>query len=58
MWYAQPCEALKAGKCFELAYDGFYRVVEVHAVGATKYGNGIMRVWQVRGGSNSGERQG
>lgn len=52
------CEALGAGKRLELRYDGYSRVVEVHAVGVTKDGNGIMRVWQVRGGSNSGERQG
>lgn len=53
-----PCEALRSGQCLELRYDGFVRVIEVHAVGFTRDGNGIMRVWQVRGGSNSGERQG
>ncbi len=42
----------------EVIYDGYVRAVEVHAVGETKDGNAIMRVWQVRGGSNSGERQG
>ena len=51
-------EALRAGKCLELRYDGFTRVVEVHAVGLTKDDNPIMRVWQVRGGSVSGERVG
>lgn len=56
MWFARPCEALKAGKRFEISYDGFCRVVEVHAVGATKDGNEVMRVWQVRGGSNTGEQ--
>ncbi|MQB08538.1 hypothetical protein FCH38_04850 [Agrobacterium tumefaciens] len=53
-----PCEALRSAKCLELRYDGYVRVVEVHAVGITDEGNGIMLVWQVRGGSNSGERQG
>lgn len=52
------CEALSSQKCVELRYDGFTRIVEVHAVGVTKDGNGIARVWQVRGGSNSGERMG
>jgi hypothetical protein len=52
------CEALRLAKCLELRYDGFTRVVEVHTVGNTKDGNGIMLVWQVRGGSVSGERQG
>lgn len=55
---SSPCEALAAGKRLELRYDGYSRVVEVHAVGTTKEGNEIMRVWQVRGGSNSGEPQG
>lgn len=53
-----PCEALHSAKCLELRYDRYVRVVEVHAVGVTKEGHGIMLVWQVRGGSNSGERQG
>lgn len=58
MWTSTPCQALAAGKLLEVLYDGYMRAVEVHAVGETKEGNAIMRVWQVRGGSNSGERQG
>lgn len=53
-----PCAALAASKCLELRYDGYSRVVEVHAVGRTKEGNWVMRVWQVRGGSVSNERVG
>ena len=52
------CNALRAQNCLELRYDGFTRIVEVHAVGVSKEGNEIARVWQVRGGSNSNERTG
>ncbi|MGQ3025415.1 hypothetical protein [Sphingopyxis sp.] len=47
--------ALKSGVCLELRYDGFSRVVEVHAVGISTAGNPCMRVYQVRGGSVSNE---
>ena len=52
------CEALQSGRRVEVSYDNYVRVVEVHAVGVSKEGNGLMRVWQVRGGSVSGERAG
>lgn len=52
------CEALSKKCCVQLGYDGYMRVVEVHAVGRTHDGKAIMRVWQVRGGSQSGERHG
>ncbi len=58
MWLETACAALRAGKRLELRYDGYSRVVEVHAAGYTKDDNAIMRVWQVRGGSVSGERSG
>jgi hypothetical protein len=50
-----PVTALHAGVCLRLQYDGFDRVVEVHAVGISTAGNPCMRVWQVRGGSVSSE---
>ncbi len=51
-------DALDRGRCLEVRYDGYARVVEVHACGYTQQGNAVMRVWQVRGGSASGERIG
>lgn len=51
-------QALTQGLCLEVRYDGYVRVVEVHACGYTRQGNAVMRVWQVRGGSASGERTG
>ena len=53
-----PCEAIRTKKCLEVIYDGFWRVVEVHAVGLSRDGNPVMRVWQIRGGSKSGELPG
>lgn len=47
--------ALQACVRLDLRYDGFSRVVEVHAVGISTAGNPCMRVYQVRGGSVSGE---
>lgn len=58
MWSEQACEALARGVLLELRYDGYSRWVEVHAVGLTRDRKAIMRVWQVRGGSVSGERTG
>jgi hypothetical protein len=55
MLNAIGCTALRAKKRLELRYDGFVRVVEVPAVGVTKEGNEVMRVWQVHGGSVSGQ---
>lgn len=53
-----PCQALESGVCLELRYDGFSRVVEVHAVGLSKEGDWLMRVWQVSSGSVHNEPTG
>lgn len=58
MWAETASQALREGKCLQISYDNWTRIVEVHAVGYSSDGNGLMRVWQVRGGSNSGETQG
>lgn len=58
MLNSTACDALAKGRCLEIRYDGFVRVVEVHACGTSTAGSFVMRVWQVRGGSVSGERSG
>jgi hypothetical protein len=55
MWASIACDALRTGVVLELRYDGYWRHVEVHAVGVTKDDNDVMRVWQVAGGSVSNE---
>lgn len=55
MWIQTACEALQSGRVLEVQYDGYYRCVEVHAVGYSKEGNPLTRVWQISGGSASNE---
>lgn len=49
---------MQSGVCLELRYDGYSRLVEVHAVGESRKGNICMRVFQIDGGSVSGETTG
>ena len=49
------CEALRSGHVLELRYDGYSRLVEVHAVGFTDEDDPVMSVWQVSGSSVSDE---
>lgn len=58
MWIDTACRALRESRVLELRYDGYSRCVEVYAVGYTKTGEPMMRAWQVRGGSTSGEKVG
>lgn len=51
-------KAMKAGLALELDYDGEHRLVEVHAAGVSRAGKPCMRVFQVHGGSLSGEETG
>ena len=55
---ALACRALREARCLRVSYDNFERVVEVHVVGRSGEGRHNMRVWQVRGGSASGETAG
>jgi hypothetical protein len=58
MWLHVACEAVEKGCCLELQYDGYSRIVEVHVAGTNREGSALLRGWQVRGGSVSGERAG
>jgi YD repeat-containing protein len=49
-------KALRDGFVLMLQYDGFERVVEVHAIGVSTGGLPCMRVYQVRGSDNAGWR--
>ena len=51
MNHQTACEALQKGVRLHVQYDGFFRIVEVHAVGVSTANHDIMRVWQVSGGS-------
>lgn len=50
-----PVTAVKTGNRLKLVYDGFHRIVEVHAVGVPTANNLCMRVYQTSGGSVSNE---
>jgi hypothetical protein len=52
------CEAVTSRRRLIVYYHGYSRVVDVYIVGDTTAGNPAMRVYQVRGGSVSGERAG
>jgi hypothetical protein len=55
-WCSLACAALESGKCLEVQYETFARVVEVHRVGISPQGGHILSGWQIRGPAN--ERQG
>jgi len=46
------CEAIDQGKCLEMVYDNFSRIIEVHRVGISPTGAHIVSGWQIRGPRN------
>ncbi|MFV3545557.1 hypothetical protein ACNJHR_21185, partial [Mycobacterium tuberculosis] len=53
-----PVEAIRRGVRVRLHYDGFSRTVEVHTVDMTHAGRQSMSVFQVSGGSATGDGYG
>jgi len=58
MFLETAVRALQEAKCLNLSYDGYERLVEVHLIGRDKNDQPIMLVWQISGGSATGERVG
>jgi len=58
MHYRLACEAIAKRRCLEIQYDGYSRIVEVHACGVSTAGHTVIRAWQISGGSASGETRG
>jgi hypothetical protein len=48
-------DAIKHMKILGFNYHGFSRVVEPHAYGVNKNGNHVLRAYQIKGGSVSGD---
>jgi len=48
-WCSLACVALESGKCLEVQYETFSRIVEVHRVGISPQGAHILSGWQIRG---------
>src|SRR5690348_6241852 len=46
------CDAIDQGKCLELVYETFSRIIEVHRVGISPTGAHIVSGWQIRGPCN------
>lgn len=51
-WCSTACAALESGKCLEVRYEAFSRIVEVHRVGISPQGAHILSGWQLRGPAN------
>jgi len=49
MWYSAACDAIEQGKCLEIRYENFSRIVEIHRVGVSPCGGHIISGWQIRG---------
>ncbi len=51
-------QAIRTQHLLTFSYDGFMRTVEPHTYGIDRKGHRALRAYQVRGGSESGERVG
>lgn len=49
------CQAIREKRVIELRYHAYSRVVEPHAHGRGRDGEGLLRCYQLSGGSESGE---
>lgn len=47
--HEMACRALELGKCLEIRYGAFTRIVEVHRVGINGKGQRILSGWQILG---------
>ena len=48
-WCSAACAAIETGRCLEIQYESFTRLIEVHRVGISPGGDHILSGWQVRG---------
>lgn len=51
-------DCINNGKQTEIMYKGHVRTVEIHALGVSRRGFEVMRVYQVSGGSSTGKTKG
>jgi hypothetical protein len=52
------CRAIREKRIIELRYHGYSRIVEPYVYGRGRDGGGLLRCYQLSGGSESGERIG
>ncbi len=52
------CQTIREKRIIELRYHGYSRIVEPYAYGRGRDGEGLLRCYQLSGGSESGERSG
>ena len=52
------CDAISSRKMIQFSYDGGIRIVEPYCYGLTKEGNEVLRAFQIKGYSKSGNPYG
>jgi hypothetical protein len=58
MTYPAICDAIRLKRVLRFVYHGGVREVEPHVYGRNASGNELLRAYQLRGASNSGEADG